>query len=167
MAARRTFPPRGPSRPVFCYPCPIIFSLEEVAMKIRLIFSVFLVLFVFALGSASARNRVGDSNDYLALGDSVAFGYIDNAGYEYYYPTNFVGYADYTGLSLGLNLADGGCPGETTSGFISWTGSDNGCRPYRMNFPLHVVYGSATSPQLAYATSFLQVHPGTQLATIN
>jgi lysophospholipase L1-like esterase len=136
-------------------------------MKVRRIFSVFLMIALFALGSASAKGPGSSSNDYLALGDSVAFGYIDQAGYEYYYPTNFVGYADYDGLTLSLNVVDAGCPGETTSSFISSTGPDNGCRPYRTHFPLHVVYGSAKSTQLAFATGFLQHHSDTGLVTIN
>ncbi len=137
-------------------------------MKVRQIFCVFLlVIAVLAPGFASAKDSKGSSNDYLALGDSVTFGYIDQAGYEYYYPTNFVGYADWTGLALSLNPADTGCPGETTSSFISWTGPDNGCRPYRLYFPLHVVYGAVKSTQLAFATGFLQQHSGTQLVTIN
>jgi lysophospholipase L1-like esterase len=136
-------------------------------MKVHRIFSIFLMIALFALGSASAKGPGGSSNDYLALGDSVAFGYIDQAGYEYFYPTNFVGYADYDGLTLSLNVVDAGCPGETTSSFISSTGPDNGCRPYRAHFPLHVVYGSAKSTQLAFATGFLQRHSDTALVTIN
>jgi lysophospholipase L1-like esterase len=66
-----------------------------------------------------------------------------------------------------LNVVDAGCPGETTSSFISSTGPDNGCRPYRTHFPLHVVYGSAKSTQLAFATGFLQHHSDTGLVTIN
>jgi lysophospholipase L1-like esterase len=136
-------------------------------MKVRLILSVFLMIAVCALGSASAKDSAGSSNDYLALGDSVTFSYIDQAGYEYYYPTNFVGYADYDSLALGLNLADSACPGETTGSFISSTAPDNGCRAYRAHFPLHVVYGSIKGTQLAFATGFLQLHPGTALVTIN
>ncbi len=135
-------------------------------MKVRLIFSVCTMIALFALGSASAKNPAGSSNDYLALGDSVPFGYIEGAGYEYYYPTNFVGYADYTGLALSLNLANGACPGETTGSFLSATAPDNGCREYRLAFPLHVVYVSFRSTQLAYATGYLQTHPSTQLVTI-
>jgi lysophospholipase L1-like esterase len=136
-------------------------------MKVRLILGVCMMIAVLALGSASAKDPRGSSNPYLALGDSVAFGYIDQAGYEYYYPTNFVGYADYTGLTLSLNPADAGCPGETTSSFISSTGPDNGCRLYRTHFPLHVSYTSARTTQLAFATNFLQQHSDTQLVTIN
>ncbi len=135
-------------------------------MKVRLILSVCVMLVLVALGSASATNPAGGSNVYLALGDSVPFGYIDQAGYEYYYPTNFVGYGDYTSLTLSLNLENGACPGETTGSFLSYTAPDNGCREYRLAFPLHVVYGSIRSTQLAFATGFLQKHPGTQLVTI-
>ena len=134
-------------------------------MKQRLIFSV-CVMAILALGSAAAKEPAGGSGPYLALGDSVVFAYIEQAGYEYYYPTNFVGYADWTGLALSLNPADAGCPGETTGSFISSTAPDNGCRAYRTVFPLHVVYGSIRSTQLAFATGFLQRHSDTQLVTI-
>jgi len=123
-------------------------------------------MIVCALGSAWAKDPAGGSAPYLALGDSVVFGYINQAGYEYYYPTNFVGYADWTGLTLGLSPADAGCPGETTGSFLSSTAQDNGCRAYRAEFPLHVVYGSAKSTQLAFAITFLQQHSSTQLVTI-
>ena len=147
---------------------PNKFSLfKEAVMKVRLIFSLLLVIAGFALGSASARDSGGGSTNYLALGDSVTFAYIEQAGYEYYYPTNFVGYADYLDLTLSLNVADAACPGETTGGFVSSTAPDNGCRAYRSLFPLHVVYGSIKGTQLAFATGFLQQHSGTQLITIN
>ena len=80
-------------------------------MKVRRIFSVFVMIALFALGSASAKDPGASSNDYLALGDSVAFGYIEQAGYEYYYPTNFVGYVDYAGLSLELERGGRGLSG--------------------------------------------------------
>ncbi len=136
-------------------------------MKVRLIFSVCMMIALFALGSASAKDPGDSSNDYLALGDSVAFGFIDQAGYEYYNPTNFVAYADYVGTTLGLNLADAGCPGETTGSFLSSTAPDDGCHLYRSLFHLHVNYASVKSTQLAFATNYLQSHSDTQLVTIN
>jgi len=135
-------------------------------MRVRLICSVCVMIALLALGSASAKNPAGSSSDYLALGDSVPFGFIQQAGYEYYNPTNFVAYTDYDSLALSLNLSDGACPGETTGSFLSPTAPDNGCRAYRSAFPLHVVYPSLKSPQLTYATGYLLQHPGTQLVTI-
>jgi len=131
-------------------------------MKARLVVGVFLLAISIAAGRAWANE--GNGNDYLALGDSVTFGYIDNAGYEYFYPTNFVSYADYVGLLSRVDLVDAGCPGETTSSFISSTGPDNGCRAYRAAFPLHVAYGST---QLAFAVDFLRRHRGVRMVSIN
>jgi lysophospholipase L1-like esterase len=133
----------------------------EAVMKLRSIFSVFLLIALFAVGSASAQAGMG--NHYLVLGDSVAFGYIDSAGYEYLNPTNFVPYADYVSSALRLTPANGGCPGETSSSFLSLTAPDHGCRAYRATFPLHVGYSST---QLAFATSYLKMHRDTRLVTI-
>jgi lysophospholipase L1-like esterase len=112
-------------------------------------------------GSPAAATGAGPS--YLALGDSVVFGFITQAGFEYGNANNFVGYPAYAGADLKLNTVNAACPGEATAGFISATGADNGCRPYRAAFPLHVSY---TGTQLAFATSFLAAHPNTRLVTI-
>lgn len=135
-------------------------------MKTRLIWMVCTVVTLFAIGSASATQPAGGPNNYLALGDSIVFGYITEAGYDYYYPTNFVGYGDWDSLALGLNLANGGCPGETTGSFLSRTAPDNGCRAYRALFPLHVIYPSVNATQLTYATSYLKQHTSVALVTI-
>jgi lysophospholipase L1-like esterase len=135
-------------------------------MKTRLLLMVCTLITLFAIGSASATPPAGSSNNYLALGDSIVFGYITEAGYDYYYPTNFVGYGDWDSLALGLNLANGGCPGETTGSFLSRTAPDNGCRAYRALFPLHVIYPSVNATQLAYATSYLKQNTSVALVTI-
>ncbi len=126
--------------------------------------------FVFALVMAGAATlataappAAPGNSAFLALGDSVVFGYITQDGHAYVNPDNFVGYPDYVGRDLGVRTANASCPGETTSGFISPTGADNGCRPFKANFPLHA--GSA-STQLDFATNFLSTHKHTRLVTI-
>ena len=114
---------------------------------------------VLLLGGASAD----PGHPYLALGDSVSFGYITQAGFEYQNPDNFVGFPGYVALALGKTVTNASCPGETTAGFISATGADNGCRPYKTNFPLHTGYSGT---QLAFATAFLESHPNTKLVTL-
>jgi lysophospholipase L1-like esterase len=105
--------------------------------------------------------------DYLALGDSVAFGFsplLVNAGLAGN-PSVFVGYPDIVAQRLGMQLTNASCPGETTGGFISTTnGEDFRCLGYRTLFPLHVSYPGA---QLAFALSFLASHPNTQLVTMD
>ena len=136
-----------------------------------------LLRFAFGLSAALAMCIVGtaattlsaaahdDAEDrpYLALGDSVSFGYITQAGFEYINADNFVGYPAYTGQALRFNPVDASCPGETTGSFLSSSAVDNGCRGYRARAPLHVPYAST---QLAFTTAFLRAHRETRLVTI-
>jgi lysophospholipase L1-like esterase len=115
------------------------------------------------LVAGSAPAVANDEHSYLALGDSVVFGYITQAGFEYGNPHNFVGYPDYVGRALDFTTTNASCPGEATGGFISGTGADNGCRPFRALAPLHVSY---TGTQLHFATAFLEAHRNTKLVTI-
>jgi lysophospholipase L1-like esterase len=114
------------------------------------------------LASASPPTAPGN-RPFLALGDSVAFGYIAADGYAYVNSSNFVGYPDWAGGDLRLNTANAACPGETSASFISPTGADNGCRAFRASFPLHISYAST---QLDFATNFLVTHKQTRLVTI-
>jgi len=142
------------------------FTWEKAAMKLRTMLGLLLMTTAVALGSAVAKDPANSSNNYLALGDSVPFGYFVGAGYEYYYPQNFVSYADYDALGFSLTLANASCPGETTGSFLSSIAPDNGCREYRGYFPLHVTYASIHSTQYAYATGFVRLNPATPLVTI-
>src|SRR5260370_17978467 len=117
------------------------------------------------LAAPAVRHALAASNqapDYLALGDSVAFGYsplVDPSD-----PHNFSGYPTSAARALKENLTNASCPGETSGHFIDLTGSDNGCGAFRAHFPLHVAYSGT---QLEFADSFLQSHPNTQLVSIN
>src|SRR5437588_12847819 len=76
---------------------------------------------------------------YLALGDSVAFGYDPNLP-EDAAPTRYVGYPDELAKLLGLRVANAACSGEATGGFVDPKGDDNGCRDNRAKGHLHVRY---------------------------
>jgi len=115
------------------------------------------------LFGAGTSQAAATKKPYLALGDSVAFGYIAGAGFEYGNPVNFTGFPDDVGRALGLTAVNAACPGETTSSFLSATGQDNGCRAFRAGARLHVGY---TGTQLQYATSYLKKHKNTKLVTI-
>lgn len=127
--------------------------------------TLFLVLATVMLASPAVRSALAASNrpqDYLAIGDSVAFGYSPllnhtNAG-------NFIGYPDTAAAALKENLTNASCPGETSGHFIDLTASDNGCGPYRSFFPLHAAYSGT---QLAFTDAFLQSHPQTLVVSIN
>jgi lysophospholipase L1-like esterase len=135
---------------------------------------VLVVLAALALSlvtSAPAFAEEDDTSYYLALGDSVAFGYTPpkvTPPQNYLNAANFVGYPEMVARELELKDVNASCPGEATGGFISMKSSnDNGCLSYYRlkNLPLHVSY---TTSQLDFATSFLNSHRhSTKLVTIN
>ena len=141
------------------------FPLSNLAIKLCAVALALVMAGAATVASADPpKDKDKNKDAYLALGDSVVFGYITRAGYAWGNANNFIGYPDYVGLELDLSSADAACPGETTSGFISSIGADNGCRPYRANFPLHVAYNST---QLDYATQFLAKHKKTKLVSVS
>ena len=139
-------------------------------MKRYLVFlSVFLTLFsgvaVAVTVVAHPAKALAASNrpqEYLALGNSVAFGV--NPLFDESNADNFIGYPTPVAAALKENLTNASCPGETSSHFISLTGTDHGCGAYRLNFPLHVAYSTT---QLAFADGFLQSHPKTLVVSID
>jgi lysophospholipase L1-like esterase len=99
---------------------------------------------------------------YLALGDSLAFGYSPLA--DPASAGNFIGYPDTVAAALKLRLTNAACPGETSSHLVDLAGIDNNCGLWRANAPLHVTY---TSTQLAFADAFLKSHPKTLVVSID
>jgi lysophospholipase L1-like esterase len=109
-------------------------------------------------------SQADPGHPYLALGDSVVFGYITQAGFAFGNADNFVGYPDYVGPALGLTPVNAACPGEATGGFISLTSPvDNGCRAFKSQAPLHASYSTS---QLDFAKAFLAEHKNTKLVTL-
>jgi lysophospholipase L1-like esterase len=102
---------------------------------------------------------------YLALGDSLAFGYSEARFKELEpeeNPADYdTGYVNDFGSVLklfdpGLQIVNDGCPGETTESFIK------GPCEYQLAYPLHHPYsGGPASSQLSDALAYLGAHPGT------
>jgi lysophospholipase L1-like esterase len=131
-----------------------------------------------ALGKAklvrAARNLpVTPGSQYLALGDSVTFGYMESnvvPAPDYGNAAAFPGYPEQLGARLRLSVANASCPGETSSSLIRTSAPSNGCENnpahsssnYRNN-PLHVKY---TGSQLAFALSYLRSHHKVRLVTL-
>jgi lysophospholipase L1-like esterase len=114
-------------------------------------------------GSGAVASSQSNGRGYLALGDSVAFGYITHDLPAYVNAANFVGYPEDAGNGLHLDVANAACAGETSQGFLNLTAPDNGCRTFRAHFPLHVTYSGT---QMDYATSYLTHHDDTKLVTL-
>jgi len=108
--------------------------------------------------------------DYLALGDSIAFGYRPAPWADYRNQADFSGYPEDLAAALKLNLVNAACPGETSAGLINPSAPSNGCETnarggpgYRAMFPLHVSYRGS---QLSFAVQYLRQHPDTRLVTV-
>jgi lysophospholipase L1-like esterase len=135
-------------------------------MRVRLL-AVITALVLSLLGAvpASADGGGGDGNNddggYLALGDSVPFGFSPLL--DAHNAANFVGYPEIVAKGLGIDDVNATCPGEATGGFLSLTGTDNLCRPYRSAFPLHVSYKTT---QMEFALKYLHRHRDTKLVTL-
>jgi lysophospholipase L1-like esterase len=157
-------------------------------MRVVAAVSVVFVSALVALGTAPAlaksRHRpkpvapatnlpVVPGSQYLALGDSVTFGYMEPAvvpAPNYGDAASFPGYPEQLGARLRLSVANASCPGETSSSLINPSAPSNGCENnpahtganYRNN-PLHVKY---TGSQLAFALSYLHRHHNVRLITL-
>ena len=124
--------------------------------------------------AAAPLGGAGGSGTYLALGDSVAFGYVPPNAVpppNYLDPSSFVGYPEDVAQALHIPVANASCPGETTASFYIPGAQSNGCENspgspvgYRTEFPLHVQY---TGTQMLYALRYLATHRNTRLVTID
>lgn len=146
--------------------------------RLRRTFAALAAIGTLALvgGTADAAHAATPPTKYyLALGDSVAFGYSPpqvTPPQWYQHARNFKGYPEYLAPWFGLTDVNASCPGETSSSFVDVTAQSNGCENsigsdlgYRDAYPLHVHY---TGSQLAYATHFLARNVGsTKLVSIN
>jgi lysophospholipase L1-like esterase len=131
------------------------------------------VAFLLIAGSASAAQPVTRGSRYLALGDSVTFGYEEPGVVptpNYSNPATLLGYPEQLGAELHLIVANAACPGETTDSLINANAASNGCENvggsgtgYRKLFPLHVRYRGS---QLAYAVAYLKAHPDVRLVSL-
>jgi lysophospholipase L1-like esterase len=138
------------------------------------------VLALLALTPAAGAAQVGDT--YLALGDSLAYGYhaaqfkseLESKGFVE--PATFNdGYVDDFGAALKLahpklQIINDGCPGETSETFIHGSGVPGTCAggPTGTPFPyafLHHPYSSTS--QLADALAFLKANPNVSPITLD
>ncbi len=139
-----------------------ISSLGALALAI-----VVVIAFPAGVGAAVRTPPVLRGSGYLALGDSVTFGYEEAQvvpAPTYADASSFVAYPEMIGRELGLQVSNPACPGETSASLINASAKSNGCEnAYRRAFPLHVHYSGS---QLAYAVSYLRAHRNVRLVSL-
>ena len=117
--------------------------------------------------SNSDPTNNSNPNNYLALGDSVPFGFnpllATQPGVA---PTSFVGYPQLASdlFRPRLKVVNASCPGETSTSLISGTRPDNGCQNFRQAIgAMHVSYQGS---QLQYAEKYVAANRRTKLVSL-
>src|SRR5579859_3613478 len=112
---------------------------------------------------------------YLALGDSVTFGFQEPQvvpAPNYRNAASFVAFPEQIARELRVKVVNAACPGETTASLIDNHAESNGCENVLGNpkgayttalGPLHVHY---TGSQLAFAVHYLKTHRNVRLVSL-
>jgi lysophospholipase L1-like esterase len=143
-------------------------SMSRKTLIFSLLNSLVWALIIGPATAQSGPNTESNNGGYLALGDSLPFGYnplVQPPDLSHYF-----GYPSIISAISEKSLTNASCPFETTGTFLSGrTTADGlfGCPIWRaasgLTNPLFVSYSGS---QLVYATTFLQSHPNIRLVTI-
>ena len=119
-----------------------------------------------ALLAAPAFGGNDKNYTYLALGESISFGYDPTVAAPA--PNKFTGYPEVVAEILQLRQSNkevnASCPGETSGSFITFGAPDNGCQAFKNAFGLHTNYAGS---QLNFAVSQLQTNKHINLVTLS
>ena len=114
-------------------------------------------------GSGSGGGPGSKKINYLALGDSIAFGFSPLVTTPAN-PDAYKGYPEVIGGHPAISLDNASCPGETSGSLLSATVPDNGCRNWKAAYSLHANYETT---QIAFAESYIKGHSDTKFVTID
>lgn len=121
------------------------------------------LLLTLTLAPAFAGNSTNYT--YLALGDSVSFGYVPNVTAPA--PSSYTGYPEIVAGALRILQAgmevNASCPGQTSGSFLIG-GADNGCQGFKDTIGLHTTYAGT---QANFAVSQLLSNKHIDLVTLS
>ena len=120
-----------------------------------------------AAPAVTPNTPVTRGSEYLALGDSVTFGFQEPSvvpAPNYHVASSLIGYPELVGDALHLKVTNLACPGETAASLINVTAPTFGCEgAYRKLYPLHSRYNGS---QLAAAVAYLKSHSNVRLVSL-
>ena len=122
-----------------------------------------LILLASSFALSAAAEDVPKNTRYLALGDSIAFGYNPLV-----VPVNlnkYVGYPQIVSDLTHRKVANASCFGESSGSFLFLSAPDTGCAQWRASLPLYVSYSGT---QMQFALDYLRADlKKTDLITID
>ena len=111
---------------------------------------------------AENPNNAIKNTRYLALGDSVAFGFNPTVPVAL---DNYHGYPEFVSDEIHRKVANVSCFGESSGSFLSPTAPDLGCHAWKQaGNPLFIPYSGT---QMDYAIYYLRNNPNPRFVTIN
>jgi lysophospholipase L1-like esterase len=107
------------------------------------------------------NNAIKDTR-YLALGDSIPFGFNPTVPVRL---SNYHGYPEFVSDGIHRKVANASCFGETSGSFLSLDAPDLGCHAWKAaGNPLFISYSGT---QMDYAVNYLLNNPNPEFVTIN
>lgn len=142
------------------------FQKPEEYSRVRITRSLIIRLMsgAFLIATLAAQNPANAAKDtrYLALGDSIAFGYNPTVPVDL---KNYHGYPEFVSNGVHQKVANASCVGETSGSFLLPGQPDLGCSQWKQSgAPMWVPY---TGTQIDYAVNYLRNNPNPKLVTIN
>jgi len=138
--------------------------LQRVPSSVKHSFASFALLLFGSVNITVAQNPNNAIKDarYLALGDSVAFGFNPTVPVAL---DNYHGYPEFVSDAIHRKVANASCFGESSGSFLSATAPDLGCHAWKeAGNPLFIPYSGT---QMDYAVNYLSNNPNPQFLTIN
>src|SRR4051812_24737864 len=127
------------------------------------IISTALIFLASGVAPSAVAQDLPRNTRYLALGDSIAFGYNPLV-----IPVNLDKYVGYPAIVSNLihrKVANASCFGESSGSFLVLGAPDTGCAAWRASLPLYVSYSRT---QMQYALDYLTANSKkTDLITID
>ncbi len=115
----------------------------------------------FPIAAQNPGNAINDTR-YLALGDSVPFGYNPTVAVNL---NNYHGYPEFVSNGVHQKVANASCIGESSASFLTAGAPDLGCAQWKaLGEPMWVPYSGT---QMNYAIEYLRGNPNVKLVTIN
>ena len=130
----------------------------------------------FVLSVSSSFAEKPKTYTYLALGDSIPFGFdpTEFSLTKLPTPSDFIGYPEFVAKVAGLQHVNAACPGETSGSFVIVSSSplDNGCNgpgpdgqpAFKTSIGLHATYAGS---QLEFALAQIRANSKIDLITLS
>lgn len=143
---------------------PLALQTHRIDARRTAVLGLLAALLLALVPTVPAAAQQGTTVPYLALGDSLPYGWDTVTQPEWSSPATHVGYPEVLAARSPLVVTNASCPGETSGSFLDRDTADNGCGRVASGIGLKADW--RTGSQLDFAVDFLRANPDTGLVTL-